>query len=430
MDLDSLSGVLGDFWLPTDKANKVPGILTIEPESDTRELFLNGSLSELSLSSSNNKREILHGYINGIPVTLSRCLCIHKEFPFGPERYLVPLIISGAHITDESKRVIKRAYLRLDNMHSWAPPIPLRYNFQTKRGKDWKLDISVTSKPIIERSATYFGSIEVYRSKGFHSELHRLDITSESTIILKYPNGASIKDVIEHCGSIRNLSAMMTSTLCNVTLLELVVALPSAYKSHEINLYLNWVEGPVIGKPSEYEVITYTELGGVDAIAKCLNDCHRSPHNADVLKRLGRFWLSSDPFNEYRFISMTVALEHSFIWLNNVNKLKDGDEKLGNQLDNIIRPITSEISMFVPDIEWLSKKAARYRAWAAHANLDVPPERLLYTLMCSLYVCIMLRYVYDLGANLKEVCKKMHSMHMRFREWDDVLKEAMEKHPL
>lgn len=433
MNLDSLSGVLGEFWLPTDKTSAVPGILTIEPESDTRELFLNGSLSELSLSSSSNRREILHGYINRIPVTLSRCLCIHKEFPSGPERYLVPLVISGAHITDESKRVIKRAYLRLDNMYSWAPPIPLGHNLQTKRGKDWKLDLSVTSEPIIERSDTYFGSIEVYRSKGFHSELHRLDITSESTIIFKYPNGASIKDVIEHCGCIRNLSAMMTGTLCNVTLLKLVVALPSAYKSHEIDLYLNWVEGPVIRKPSEYEVITYAELGGVDAIAKCLNDCHRSPHNAVVLKRLGRFWLSNEAFNEYKFISMTVAIEHFYMWLNGFEEfkeLKSKDRELSNQLDNIIYPISDRVRLFVSDTKWLGKKAARYRGWAAHANLDIPPDGLLFALMCSLYLCIMLRYIYDLEADIDAICKKMHSMHMRFREWDDVLKEAMEKHPL
>ena len=429
MSLDSLSGILGEFWLPKDKTNVVPGILKIELESNTRELSLNGLLSGPFLSSSaENSLKVIHGYIGNIPVTLTGCFWTRQTI--STEKYYVHTIISGAHITDESKRVIRRVYLRLDNVHSWIPPIPMKYSLQSKRGKDWKLDLSETSEPVIERSRTYFGSIEVYRSKVFHSERHKLDITSESTIILTYPKGASINDVTEHCGCIRNLSAIMTGTLCNVTLLELVVALSSAHKSHEINLYYNWLEGRVIRKPTEFEVITYTELGGVDAIAKCLNDYYQSPHNADVLKRLGRFWLSSDPFNEYKFISMTVALEHLFIWLNNDNKLKDGDEKLGRQLDNIILPITSEISMFVPNIEWLSKKAARYRGWAAHANLDVPPERLLYTLMCSLYVCIMLRYVYDLGADLKEVCKKMHSAHTRFREWDDVLKEAMEKHPL
>lgn len=119
-----------------------------------------------------------------------------------------------------------------------------------------------------------------------------------------------------------------------------------------------------------------------------------------------------------------------FIWLNDVEKLEGRDKKLGNQLNNIIRPIASEINLFVPDIQWLSRNAARYRAWAAHANLDVPPEGLLYPLMCSLYLCIMLRYMYDLGAkaNIKKVCDKIHSWHIRFRRWQDILNEAMAEH--
>ena len=428
--LDALSGVLGEFWLPNDTTKIVPGILTIESESNTSELYLNGSLSELSLSLSDNDVKTIHGHIGRIPVTLSRCLRLHKELPFGPEKYLVQLIVSGAHITNESEKVIERVYLRLDNMHSWIPPTPIEHSLQSKGEKGWKLDLSATSEPVIERSSTHFGSIEVYRSNGFHSEQHKFDITSESTIIFKYPRGASIQDVIEHCGCIRNLSAMVTSTLCNITLLELVVCLPDAQKSHEINLYLNWVEDRIIKKPSEFEVITYTELGGIDAMAKCLNDYHESRHNAAVLNRLGRFWLSSAPYNEHKFISMTVALEHLFLWLNNIEKLKKKDKELGNQLNNIIRPITSGISLFVPDKRWLSKKAVRYRGWAAHANLDVPPEGLLPSLMFSLYLCIMLRYAYGLGANIKELCDKIYSGHRQFRRWDYVLKEAMEKHPV
>lgn len=340
------------------------------------------------------------------------------------------LIVSGAHITNESKRVIRRAYLRLDNMHSWVPPIPMEYSLRSKRGGYRKLDLSETSKPIIERASTYFGSIEVRRSKYFHPEQHKLEIASESTIILTYPKGASISDVIEHCGSIRNLSAIMTSTLCNVTLLQLVVSLPSTYKSHEINLYSNWLEDKVIKKPSEFEVITYTELGGVDAMARCLNDCHQSPHNAAVLNRLGIFWFSKRPYNEYKFIGMTVALEHLFMWLNNVKKLEGGDSKLENRLDSIIHPIADEVGLFIPDIEWMGRKAARYRGWAAHANLDIPPDRLLFFLMGSLYLCIMLRYTHDLGADMEAVCNKIYSRHRWFREWDNQLNEAMEKHPL
>lgn len=74
MKLDYLSGVLGEFWLPNDTTKIVPGILTIESESNTNELYLNGSLSELSLSLSDNDVKTIHGYIGRIPVTLSRCL--------------------------------------------------------------------------------------------------------------------------------------------------------------------------------------------------------------------------------------------------------------------------------------------------------------------------------------------------------------------
>lgn len=429
MKLDSLLGALGEFWLPTDKTKIVSGVLTIESGSNTSELYLDGSLSELSLSLSDNSEKTIHGRIGRIPVTLSRCLCIHRELPFVSEKYLVPLIISGAHITDESKRITRRAYLRLDNMHSWVPPKPIELRLQSKGKKDWKLDLSATSKPIVERSSTYFGSIEVYRSDTFHSEQYKFNMASESTIILTYPKGASILDVIEHCGNIRNLSAMATGTLCNVTLLELVVSLPSTYKSNEIYLYANWLEDRVIKKPSEFEVITYTELGGVDAMAKCLDNCHQSQHNAAVLDRLGIFWFSKRPYNEYKFISMTVALEHMFLWLNDIEKLK-GDDKLCKQLVNITRPITDEVGLFIPDIDWMGRKAARYRGWAAHANLDIPPDRLLFFLMGSLYLCIMLRYAHDLEADMEAVCNKIYYRHRWFREWDKQLNEAMEKHPL
>lgn len=433
MNLDSLSGVLGEFWMPADKTNRAPGILTIERASNTRELSLNGSIPDSMRSFlAGNEPTVIHGYIgNSIPVTLIGCYQIGPSIK--PQRYRAPLIVSGAHITDESKRVIKRARLRLDNMHSWVPPIPLKYSLQSKGGEYRKLDLSETSDPIIDRSSTHFGSIEVHRSKNFHPGQHKLEITSESEIVLTYPEGASISDVIEHSSIILNLSAMMTGTFCNVTLLELVVSLPFAYKINEIKLYPDLVEDRVIKKPSELEVITYTELGGVEAIAKCLNDCHRSPHNAAVLSRLGLFWLSKRPYNEYKFISMTVAVEHLYMWLNGFEEFKElkrKDKELSNQLDNIIYPISDKVKLFVPDTKWLGKKAARYRGWAAHANLDIPPDGLLFALMCSLYLCIMLRYVHDLEADIDAICKKMHSMHMKFREWDDVLKEAMEKHPL
>lgn len=432
MKLDSLSGVLGEFWLQTDKTNIVPGILTIELASSTRRLLVNGYLSELFFSSSDdNEPTVIHGRIGGTLVSFIGCFCTKQTLSsVRTQEYHVPIIVSGAHITDESKRIIRRVYLRLDNMHSWVPPIPIEHSFQSKGGKGWKLDLSATSEPIIERSNTYFGSIEVYKSDTFHSEQHRFDIASESTIILRYSKGASILDVIEHCGSIRNLSAMMTGTLCNVTLLEMIVSLPFTHKNHKIDLYSNWVEDSVIKKPSEFEVVTYTELGGVDAMAKCLNDCHQSQHNAAVLNRLGLFWFSKRPYNEYKFISMTVALEHLFLWLNNVKKLKGDDEKLSNQLYNIILPITEEVGLFIPDMEWIGRKAARYRGWAAHANLDIPPDRLLFFLMGSLYLCIMLRYTHDLGADMEAVCDKIYSRHQWFREWDKQLNEAMEKHPL
>jgi len=430
-ELDSLSGVLGEFWLPTDKTNTVPGILTIEPSSNTRELTLNGRLSELfPFSSADIGLIVIHGCIGSLPVTFTGCFWIDRTI--STEKYYVHTIVSGAHITDGSKRVIKRACLRLDNMHSLVPPIPLKYSLQSKGGEYRKLDLSETSDPVIERSSTHFGSIEVHRSKNFHPGQHRLEITSESEIVLTYPEGASISDVIEHCSIILNLSAMMTGTFCNVTLLELVVSLPFAYKINEIKLYPDLIEDRVIKKPSELEVITYTELGGVEAIAKCLNDSHRSPHNAAVLNRLGLFWLSKRPYNEYKFISMTVAIEHLYMWLNDVKKfkeLKGKDKELPNQLDNIIRPIADEVGLFIPDTKWLGKKAARYRAWAAHGNLDIPPDELLFTLMCSLYLCIMLRYTHDLGADINAICRKIKSGYTRFREWDNVLKEAMEENP-
>lgn len=432
MELDSLSGVLGEFWLPNDTTKKVSGILTIEPASNTRELLLNGYLSNLFLpSSEGSEPEIIHGYIGITRVTFTGCLCIAQTMFPDTQKYYVSVIVSGAHITNESKQVIRQAYLRLDNMHSWVPPIPIRNSLKPEEGKGWNLDVLSTLEATIEKSDTHFGSIEVRRSKGLRFEQHKLEVTSKSTIVFIYSKGASIRDVIEHCGIIRNLSAMMTGILCNITLLKLVLSPSDTYRNHEINLYSDWVEDRIVRKPSEFEVITYTDLGGVSAIAKCLNDCHQSPHNAAVLKRLGRFWLSSESYDEHKFISMTVALEHLFIWLNNIKKLKKKeDKKLGNQLNNIIRPITSEISPFVPNTRWLGKKAARYRGWAAHANLDVPPEELLYSLMFSLYLCIMLRYAYGLGANIKELCDKMYSSHVRFRGWDNVIKEAIEKYPV
>ena len=275
MNLDTLSGVLGEFWLPADKTNRVPGILTIEPASNTRELTLDGRLSELlPFSSADNGLKVIQGRIGSIPVTFTGCFWI--DGTISTEKYYVHTIVSGAYITDESKRVVKRACLRLDNMQSWVPPIPMEYSLQYKGGEYQKLDLSATSEPVIERSKTHFGSIRVRRSKSFHPGQHKLEITSESEIVFTYPKGASISDLIGHCGIILNLSSMMTGTFCNVTLLELVVSLPFAYKINEIKLYPDLVEDRVIKKPSELEVITYTELGGVKAIAKCLNDSHQS----------------------------------------------------------------------------------------------------------------------------------------------------------
>lgn len=417
--LDSLSGVLGEFWLPTDTTNKVPGMLTIDPASNTRELSLNGTLSESS--SLSNMETIIHGHIGQIPVTLSRCLCIHKQFPFGPERHLVPLIISGAHITDESKKVIRRAYLQFDNMHSWVPPQPINHSWEPKGRRGWDLGISATSKPLIERSNTYFGNIAIYKSSYFRLEQYEAEIKSESTIILTYPNGTSIQDIIEHCGSIRNLANMMTGASCSVSLLDLKVTL-SSY--HSVSLYLNWVDDRVVERLSKYQVITYTELGSVDAIAKCLNETHINPSNDAVLRSLGSFWRSDVPYNESKFLNMTVALEHLHKSLNLPNS------KLEDRLSCIIYPIADDISRFIPDIKWLGKKSVRYRAWVAHANSDDPPEGLLFLLMGSLYLCIMLRYIHDLGADMKAVCNKTYSGHRWFREWDKQLNEAMEKHPL
>ena len=431
MSLDSLSGVLGEFWLPTDKSNKVPGILTIEPESDTRELSLNGLLADLFLSSSeNNEPTVIHGYIGGTMVTFIGCFCTSQVISsVSTQKYHVPLIVSGAHITDKSKRVIRRAYLRFDNIHSWMPPKPIDHSRQYLGRKGWKIDISATSTPLIERSRTYFGSIEVYKSSFFHVEYHKAEVMSQSTIIFTYPKGASIEELIEHCGSIRNLAAMMTSTSCNVTLLELVVSLPSAYKDYEIKLYLDWVGDRVIKEPSEFEVITYTELGGIDAIAKCLNTS-QDKNNHAVLRRLGSFWISEAPFNESKFIHMTVALEYLYKATCCPNSKKGGGKvDLEDKLNAVIHPIADDIALIIPNMKWLGTKVARYRGWAAHAVVDDPPEGLLYVLMRSLHLCIMLRYVYDLGADLKEICQKVHSRHLWFRRWASVLQETMEKHP-
>lgn len=429
MNLESLSGLLGKFWLPANKANRVSGILKIESASGTRELLLDSfPFDQFQSFLADNEPTVIHGYIdNNIPVTLTGCYRIGSSII--TQRYHVSLVVSGAHITDASEQIVKLACLRLDNMHSWVPPVPMKYSLQSKGGKYRKLDLSETSDPIIERSDTYFGSIEIHKSKSFRPGQHKLEITSESEIVLTYSKDASISDVIEHCGSICNLSAMMTGTFYHVTLLELTVSLLPAYRIHKINLYPEWVEDRVTKKPPESEVITYTELGGVEAMARCLNEYDRSPHNAAVLNRLGLFWLSKRPYNEYKFISMTVALEHLYKWLNKVENLESRDRKLGNQLDNIVHPIADEIRLFIPDIDWLGEKAARYRAWAAHGNLDIPPDKLLFTLMCSLYLCIMLRYTYDLGADIDAVCKKISSGYMRFLNGTMLLKEAMEEHP-
>ena len=421
-----LSGALGEFWLPTDKSNVVSGILTIEPESNTRKLLLSGHSFEPPLSSSvDDGPTIIHGRIGGTLVTFVGCFCTKMTVSsVSTLEYHVPTIVSGVHITDEFKRVVRRVYLSFDSMHIWVPPRPIKYDLtEGKRG--WKdLDLSLPPKPLIERSDTYFGSIELYKHTFFYKEQYKLDIRSESTFSLTYPNGASIQDVIEHCGCIRSLAAMVTGTLCDINLLELKVSLLSAYKNHKIDLYPSWVEDRITKKPSEFGVITYKELGGIDVIAKCLNNCYQNRHNAAVLRNLGSFWRSDVPYNESKFLSMTVALEHLHKSLNQSNG------KLEDQLSCIVYPIADDISRFVPDIKWLGKKSVRYRAWAAHANSDDPPEGLLFLLMGSLYLCIMLRYTHDLEADIKTVCDKMYFGHRWFREWDNQLSMAMKKYPL
>ena len=421
MALDSLLGVLGEFWLPTNTANKVTGILNIEPESDTRELTLTGHLFEsIPWSSTSNNSTIIHGYIDHTLVTLIGCLCRLAPPSISAQKCRVSSILSGVHISDASKRIIKEVHLQYDNINSWIPAKPIKHSRESMGIDHWKLDVSVTSEPLIELSNTYFGSVETYRSISYHPEQHKLDIMSESKIILNYRNGASIEEAIEHCSIIRNLAAMMTSTMPKVTLLKLVVSIPS---TDDINWYPDWREDRVARKSSEYEVITYTELGGIDAVAKCFNNYNKSHHDAAVLRRLGSFWFSGAPYNGWKFMSMTVALEHLY------KSISTSNCKLEDQLKYIVDPIAEDISRFIPDIEWLGKKSVRCRAWAAHATTDIPPDELLFKLMCSLYLCIVLRYMHCLGANIKEVCDKIYYWHRLFGSWDSVFREAMEEHP-
>lgn len=425
MSLDSLSGVLGEFWLPTDKSNKVPGLLTIEPASSTRELSLQGCLSE-PLSNSNHKEPVvIHGYIGETPVTLSRCLCTYQTFPLETEKYYVPLVIYGTHVKDETKLIVRRVILQLDGLSAWIPPEPIRPTYSEVDRKRI-LNVSTTIAPIIESSSAYFGSIDVIKTTSVNFEIHKVEVTKQSAIRIQYSKARSIYGVLEHCGIICNLVAMSTSAPCSVKTLDITVTLKSAFN---VYIDLNWVENSTSREPLEHEVITYTELGGVEALAKCL-DVSRDKNNHAVLRRLGSFWRSGEPFNESKFIRMTVALEYLYKATGYPSSKKGGGKvDLEDKLNAVIRPIADDIALIIPNMEWLGRKIARYRGWAAHAISDDPPEGLLFILMCSLYLCIWLRYVYELEANVKEICSKVHSMHMRFREWDNVLKEAMEENP-
>lgn len=408
-------------------------MLTIKLASDIRKLSLHGSLQDsitnlfADADSVRDESIVIHGVVGRSLVTLMRCHLRKYSSAVEPyselEEYYVPCIIQGAHIASESSKVIRSAFLSLTNMQAWVPPKPLTIRYQRLAKNSYKIGLSEISRHEPETYNTQFGTIEILKGVSHKGDQHHIDIRSESLVILKFSKAVSVGEVISYCGTLRSLASISSTASCIFDKLELTVTLRSESK---VYLDLNWTDNPSNRSRGLHEIMSYTDLGGIEIIAKCLDEPRDSYQK--ILAMLAGFWTLDAPYNESRFIQMTVALEYLSKALGTTH-IKRSRIRIEDHFHNVIDKIADELTALIPDLDWLGKMIARYRNWAAHADHPAPPKDLLFHLMVFLYLCIFIRFVHELGADTGKLCNKLYARHNLFAQCSARLRELQNQYP-